>query len=330
MPHHGAGQFEKRVAREAVRGPLPRARRALHEPRGAREEDDWLQQPGHEARRARKHEVVFDDGAVRVPEGLRVGAEVLPQRALVQALEGGVVALGEELEEVGVRARADGGQFELQERELRAVHVHRNHLLGTLEHVVEHVAARRGDGEHHVFRAAPQHPVVDGRVLPGDVVDDLLLANGRHDEVLCVHVLHDGEEDVHEEGAGGHVHRRRLHVAHLFQGEDAPRGEPHVQRALHGEKAEEERELDVERHATLLLARPHQVASHPVLEGNEVPAQEHHARGEDELGVGRRGVDEGEVEGAAREEVREAKEEGGLALVLHLEEGEDDHGQLFH
>ena len=44
--------------------------------------------------------------------------------------------------------------------------------------------------------------------LPRDVVDDLLAADGRHDEVLGVHVVHHHSEAVEEVHEGGHVEER--------------------------------------------------------------------------------------------------------------------------
>mmetsp|Transcript_20353 Transcript_20353/g.52555 ORF Transcript_20353/g.52555 Transcript_20353/m.52555 type:complete len:978 (-) Transcript_20353:172-3105(-) len=326
--HHVAHELEADRGGEPGGRALARHGRPLHQPLGARDEDDGLQQLGHQPGRARKHEVRLDDRAVRVPELGGGGGEVLAQLGHVHRLEHAVVRLAEEREELGVRARADGRQLELEQRELRAVHVDGDHLLGALEHVVEHIAAGGRDGEHHVLRPALEHAVVDRRVLPRDVVDDLLLADGRHDEVLRVHVVHDAAQLPHAVRAGEHVHERGARVAHLAQHAHARRREVHVRRRLRADREEEEVDLRVERQPALRRRRAHEVAAHPALEGDEVPAEEHDARREHQLGVRRGRVDQLRVEHDARHKVEQPKQQRRLALVLHLEDGEDDDGQL--
>mmetsp|Transcript_9631 Transcript_9631/g.30472 ORF Transcript_9631/g.30472 Transcript_9631/m.30472 type:complete len:415 (+) Transcript_9631:1225-2469(+) len=324
--HDGARELEEGRGDERARRALARARRRLHVPREPRQPDDRLQQPRHESGSAREHEVVPDDRAVRVPKVGGVGREMRAQARGVNVGKERVLRLAEEPEELVVRARADRGELELEEGELRAVHVNGDHLLRALEDVVEHVAAGARDGEYDVLRSALEHAMVDRRVLPRDVVDDLLLADRRHDEVLRVHVLHDREQLVREVGADERVRGRRAHLPRLPQHAHARDREQHVRDRLRDDRGEEECNLRVERQPTLARRRAEEVPAHPRLESDEVPAQKHHPRREHQLGEGCRRVDELQVKEAARYKVEPAKEQRRLALVLHLEEREDDDG----
>jgi hypothetical protein len=82
----------------------------------------------------------------------------------------------EQLEERAEVEGADARPLQLEEVVLPGVDVDRDDP-GPRERVVEGVAARARDHEHAVLRPKRQGLVVDGRVLPALVVDEVLAVN---------------------------------------------------------------------------------------------------------------------------------------------------------
>lgn len=96
---------------------------------------------------------------------------------------------------------------------------------------------------------------------------------------------------------------------------------------LGDEHGEHEAELGLEAHA-LASVRAHEVAADPSLEHLDVPQEEAEAAHKDKPGHGVRLVDEHGVEHDAGDVVEHTEEQRGPALILHLEDGEQDDGQL--
>mmetsp|Transcript_3605 Transcript_3605/g.15840 ORF Transcript_3605/g.15840 Transcript_3605/m.15840 type:complete len:592 (+) Transcript_3605:444-2219(+) len=153
---------------------------------------------GHQAGGARVHEVVAEEVCVLIPELGRLLGEEGSELGLVNFGEHLKVGAAPDGEELLPGEATDSRELELQDVKLRPVHVHGDDLLGPLAQVVEHVATGGGDGQDHVVLLHVHHGVIDGGILPRDVVDDLLAADGGHDEVLGVHVVHNDAEAVEE------------------------------------------------------------------------------------------------------------------------------------
>jgi hypothetical protein len=290
------------------------------------------QQLGHQTARAGVHEVVPEQVRVGVPERRRLRFEQRAQLALVHLGEHLEVGAPPDGEELLLRQHADARELELERVQLCEVHVHGDDLLGALAQVIEHVAPGGGDGEHDVVLLHVHHRVVDGGVLPGDVVDDLLAPDRGHDEVLRVHVVHHHAEAVEEVRPHQHVqsrhrvgrraplrqHRRHRAVRHV-----------RVRANLRHQHGGHDGELGAETQA-LARVRAHQVPAHPPLEHLDVPQEQREAGDEHEVREGARLVDEHGVEHDARQEIQHAEQQRRPLFVLHAVEGEQDDRQFFY
>lgn len=127
-----------------------------------------------------------EDVGVREPVLEGAGGEVRREVREEEFAEAGVLALAEELPEVGVGERRQGGDLELEEVVLVRVEVDGVQAVRRLQRVGEDVVAGAGDGEDDVVGRDVEEAVVDAAVFPGEGVDVFLFELGVFLELIVV------------------------------------------------------------------------------------------------------------------------------------------------
>mmetsp|Transcript_130129 Transcript_130129/g.296731 ORF Transcript_130129/g.296731 Transcript_130129/m.296731 type:complete len:407 (+) Transcript_130129:1566-2786(+) len=244
---------------------------------------------------------------------------------MVDLFKDPVVGPAPQSEELLVGERLDPRQFQVQHGQLRHVKISSHNVLHPLHQIIQHIASRRGDGQHDVLVVEAQGLDFNGRVLPGDVVNDAPLLDGPVDEPFAVGALDDLQELHGEVEAGADVKHFSGQCCADFASSQVVGEQPDVRANLNYHHTAEQPQLFVKGHLDMGL---HAMGAPPLAKPQHVLAQKDQSNQEKSHGdlqhcIGRHGVED---EAGGKEEA--GKRQWQLSLAVHPGDGEVEGGDL--